>query len=86
MASRGYKCAEFYGLPPDNSSGSRELLLSLMWIVGKENALTVLTQECVRQSPLCQEYSDAPLQKVSQLVCFIFTNVKEFVSPTIYFI
>ncbi|XP_034233071.1 tubulin epsilon and delta complex protein 1-like [Thrips palmi] len=64
LASQGYNSAEFYSLPADNTSGSRELLLALMWIIANENALATLTQECVRQSPLCQEYSDAPTQEV----------------------
>lgn len=62
IASRGYSCAEFYKLPStaDAIYGSRELLLALMWLIAKENALRRLTQECVKRSPLCQEYSDAP--------------------------
>lgn len=63
LASHGYNSAEFYSLPSDNKSGSRELLLALMWIIANENALANLTQECVRRSPLCQEYSDTPTEE-----------------------
>lgn len=79
MATRGYNSAEFYSLPSNNATGSRELLLALMWITAKENALASLTQECVRQSPLCQEYSDAPKKQVRRNSgCAIFNNIVVF--------
>lgn len=65
LACMGYNCCEFYSLPTDCSSGSRELLLALMWVIAKENALAVLTQERVRQSPLSQEYSDISKEQVT---------------------
>lgn len=65
MASRNYTCTEFYCVPVDGGTGSRELLLALMWLIAKENVLAFLTQECVRQSPLSHEYSDSPKKPVS---------------------
>lgn len=65
LVLKGYNSSEFYSLPTDNTTGSRELLLALMWVIAKENALSVLTQECVRRSPLCREYPDIAEQQTS---------------------
>lgn len=77
LAAQGYNSAEFYSLPSDETSGSRELLLALMWIIASENALANLTQECVRRSPLCQEYSDAPMKEVARKY---LSNIVSFIS------
>jgi hypothetical protein len=51
-----YNSIEFYCLPPDMSSGSRELLLAMGWLMLISNILEVSTNMKLRESPMNMEF------------------------------
>ncbi|XP_049960467.1 tubulin epsilon and delta complex protein 1-like isoform X2 [Schistocerca serialis cubense] len=54
----GYENFEFYSLPSDMSSGSRELLIAFSWLIAKTNVLESIVQQKVLESPLVSEYGN----------------------------
>lgn len=54
----GYENFEFYSLPSDMSSGSRELLIAFSWLIAKTNILESIVQQKVLESPLISEYGN----------------------------
>lgn len=51
-----YNSIEFYCLPPDMSFGSRELLISVGWLMLTSNVLEVSTNRKLRESPMNMEF------------------------------
>jgi hypothetical protein len=51
-----YNSIEFYCLPPDMSSGSRELLLALGWLLLTSNVIEVSVNRKLRESPTNMEF------------------------------
>lgn len=56
FAMMEYNSIEFYCLPPDMSSGSRELLLAMGWLMLISNVLEVSTNRKLRESPMNMEF------------------------------
>ncbi|XP_021925042.1 uncharacterized protein C14orf80 homolog isoform X2 [Zootermopsis nevadensis] len=56
FAMMKYNSIEFYCLPPDMSSGSRELLLAMGWLMLISDVLEVSTNRKLRESPMSMEF------------------------------
>ncbi|XP_069689726.1 tubulin epsilon and delta complex protein 1-like isoform X2 [Periplaneta americana] len=63
FAALEYKNIDFYCLPSDMSSGSRELLLALGWLLLVENLLEKSTEKKLRDSSMNMEFDVQTIQK-----------------------
>ena len=61
MSKKGFHCADFARIPNDMSSGSREVLLALGWLLCKKNVVAQFINNAT--SPLDDD--TASLHKVS---------------------
>ncbi|PSN50767.1 hypothetical protein C0J52_05963 [Blattella germanica] len=66
FAMLGYRCLDFYCLPPDMSNGSRELLLALGWLLITQNVLENSVSKALRIHKGSINASNLPHLSVSE--------------------
>lgn len=63
FAVNNYKCVEFYALPQDYSSSSRELLIALAWLISNTNVLSKLVEQKLSNYTINYEFPEKQFSK-----------------------
>ena len=71
LQGKGFYSRHFAQLPNDMSSGSRELLLALAWLLCTDRVIDKFMEKCA--SPIDEDTYTPDVQRVSYDSCVVFT-------------